>query len=90
MEYGSYQSLLFERRPDGVLLITLNRPEIYNAANEAMHSELARVWTDVARDDEARVAVMTGAGRAFSAGGDLAMVERMAGNHDRVPACWPR
>ncbi len=86
MDYGSYQSLLFERRPDGVLLITLNRPEVYNAANEAMHSELARVWTDVARDDEARVAVVTGAGRAFSAGGDLAMVERMAGDHDRVTA----
>jgi len=86
MDYGSYQSLLFERRPDGVLLITLNRPEIYNAADERMHTELARVWTDVARDDATRVAVVTGAGRAFSAGGDLAMVERMAGDHDRVAA----
>src|SRR6266487_5850327 len=86
MDYGSYQSLLFERRPDGVLLITLNRPDVYNAAHEAMHAELARVWTDVARDDETRVAVVTGAGRAFSAGGDLAMVERMAGDYDRVAA----
>jgi enoyl-CoA hydratase len=86
MDYGSYQSLLFERRPDGVLLITLNRPEIYNAADERMHAELARVWTDVARDDATRVAVVTGAGRAFSAGGDLAMVERMVGDHDRVAA----
>ena len=86
MDYGSYQSLLFERRRDGVLLITLNRPDVYNAAHEAMHAELARVWTDVARDDETRVAVVTGAGRAFSAGGDLAMVERMAGDYDRVAA----
>ncbi|HEV2450593.1 MAG TPA: enoyl-CoA hydratase/isomerase family protein [Streptosporangiaceae bacterium] len=84
MDYGGYQHLLFERRDHGVLLITLNRPDSYNAADEVMHSELATVWTDVARDDQARVAVVTGAGKAFSAGGDLAMVERMAGNYDKV------
>jgi enoyl-CoA hydratase len=84
MDYGGYQHLLFERRDHGVLLITLNRPDSYNAADEIMHSELARVWTDVATDDQARVVVVTGAGRAFSAGGDLAMVERMAGDYDKV------
>jgi len=45
---------------------------------------MAEVWTDVSRDEDTRVAVVTGAGRAFSAGGDLAMVERMAGNYDRT------
>src|SRR5580700_10834166 len=84
MDYGGYQHLLVERRDHGVLLITLNRPDSYNAADEIMHNELSRIWTDVARDDEARVAVVTGAGKAFSAGGDLAMVERMAGDYDRV------
>jgi enoyl-CoA hydratase len=84
MDYGGYQHLLFERRDHGVLLITLNRPDSYNAPDEIMHSELARVWTDVAADDQTRVAVVTGAGRAFSAGGDLAMVERMAGDYDKV------
>ncbi|HEY2442682.1 MAG TPA: enoyl-CoA hydratase/isomerase family protein [Streptosporangiaceae bacterium] len=86
MDYGGYQSLLFERRDHGVLLITLNRPDVYNAADEVMHSELARIWADVATDDQTRVAVVTGAGKAFSAGGDLAMVERMAGNYDKVTA----
>ena len=84
MDYGSYSHLLFERHADGVLLITMNRPEVYNAADEVMHSQLAKLWTDVARDDETRVAVITGAGKAFSAGGDLAMVQRMAGNYDRT------
>jgi enoyl-CoA hydratase len=84
MDYKEYEELLFERPADGILLITLNRPEKYNAADETMHSELARVWQDVSRDPETRVAVVTGAGKAFSAGGDLAMVQRMAGNHDRV------
>lgn len=84
MDDKDYEQLVFERRDDGVLLITLNRPEAYNAADETMHSELARVWRDVSADPETRVAVVTGAGKAFSAGGDLAMVERMAGDHDRV------
>jgi enoyl-CoA hydratase len=84
MDYSSYDHLLFERREHGVLLITMNRPEVYNAADEAMHSQLATLWTDVARDDETRIAVITGAGKAFSAGGDLAMVQRMAGDYDRT------
>jgi enoyl-CoA hydratase len=84
MDLASYQHLKFDRHPNGVLLITLNRPEVLNAAHERMHSELARVWTDVSQDDATRVAVVTGAGRAFSAGGDLAMVERQIGNYDLV------
>src|SRR4249920_1298943 len=84
MDFSAYEHLLFERRDHGVLLITMNRPEVYNAAHEAMHSELARVWADVSRDDETRVAVVTGAGRAFSAGGDLAMVQRQIGDYARV------
>jgi enoyl-CoA hydratase len=84
MTYSDYKELTFERRENGVLLITLNRPEKYNAADEGMHRELARVWKDVCTDPETRVAVVTGAGKAFSAGGDLEMVQRMAGDHDRV------
>jgi enoyl-CoA hydratase len=86
MEYRGYQHLTFERHEHGVTLITLNRPDRYNATDEVLHSELARVWRDVADDEETRVAVVTGAGKAFSAGGDLAMVERMAGDHARVSA----
>ena len=56
---------------DAVAWITLDRPEKYNAADEGMHAELASIWKDVAADPETRVAVITGAGKAFSAGGDL-------------------
>jgi enoyl-CoA hydratase len=84
MDVSSYRQLVFERRDNGVLLITLSRPDALNAADEVMHGELARVWADVSRDPDTRVAVVTGEGRAFSAGGDLAMVERMAGDYDAV------
>ncbi|HSR85291.1 MAG TPA: enoyl-CoA hydratase/isomerase family protein [Streptosporangiaceae bacterium] len=84
MDLASYQHLKFDPHPHGVLLITLNRPEVLNAAHEPMHAELARVWADISLDDDIRVAVVTGAGRAFSAGGDLGMVERQIGNYDLV------
>lgn len=84
MDFSDYEQLAVTRRGNGVLLITMNRPEKYNAADEGMHTELARIWKDVAADPQTRVAVITGAGKAFSAGGDLAMVARMAGNYEQV------
>ena len=44
-----YEQLTFERRDHGVLLITMDRPDKYNAADEQMHGELARVWGEVSR-----------------------------------------
>ncbi len=84
MNVDDYEQLTFTRRDHGVLLITMDRPEKYNATDEQMHGELSRVFRDVSDDPDTRVAVITGAGKAFSAGGDLAMVERMAGDHERV------
>src|SRR5438067_11352861 len=48
-----------------------------SATTARMHAEMARVWLDVDRDPETRVAILRGAGKGFSAGGDLAMVEEM-------------
>ncbi|WP_024795243.1 enoyl-CoA hydratase/isomerase family protein [Tomitella biformata] len=62
--------LLIESRGP-VRLLTLNRPEVLNATNEALHDALIRVWRHLAEDPEARAVVITGAGRAFSAGGDM-------------------
>jgi len=47
MTFSDYQRLRFERRDHGVLLITMDRPDRYNAADEQMHGDLARVWTEV-------------------------------------------
>jgi enoyl-CoA hydratase len=74
-DYSQYQHLLFERKDHGILLITINRPEVFNATDARLHWELSRVWLDIGDDPETRVVVITGAGRAFSAGGDLDMIE---------------
>lgn len=69
--YAAYKDLIIERRGNGVLLVTLNRPQVLNAMTYAMHSELASLWRDVAKDPDTKAVVLTGAGRAFSAGNDL-------------------
>src|SRR5256886_16860395 len=79
MDYADYQHLLFDRRPNGVVLITINRPEVMNATNARLHWELTQVWLTIDADPAARVALVTGAGRAFSAGGDLSLAEEKAG-----------
>ena len=71
MDYAGYQHLLTERLPNGVLKVTINRPEVMNAVNPRLHWELGRIWRDIGDDDATRVALITGAGRAFCAGGDL-------------------
>lgn len=64
-------ALLYEKRGH-VAYLTLNRPEVRNAMNPEMIVRLAEAWLDYARDDNLRVAVITGAGdRAFSSGADL-------------------
>jgi enoyl-CoA hydratase len=84
MDWKDYQHLVFERRPHGVVLVTINRPEVLNATNDRLHWELTQVWLTFDADPDARVAVVTGAGRAFSAGGDLDMVEANARDPKRL------
>jgi enoyl-CoA hydratase/carnithine racemase len=78
VDYRTYQHLIVEKQ-DGIALITMNRPEVYNATNGRLHYELGRIWLDLGEDAEVRVAVITGAGRAFSAGGDLDMIDSFLG-----------
>lgn len=84
MDYTDYQHLTFERKPHGVLLITLNRPHVLNATNDRLHWELTQIWRTIDEDADTRVALVTGAGRAFSAGGDLEMVEANATQPERL------
>jgi enoyl-CoA hydratase len=79
VDYSSYQHLVVDKQ-DGIALITMNRPEVYNATNGRLHYELGRIWLDIGTDAEVRVAVITGAGKAFSAGGDLDLIEEFLGN----------
>ena len=70
-------SFVLSELHDGVLVLTLNRPDKMNASNALMEKELVRFFIDVVHDKDSRVIVLTGAGKAFSAGGDLAYISEM-------------
>ncbi len=86
--HKKYQHLLFEEKPHGILLMTINRPEQMNATDAALHNALSRVWLDIDDDPDVRVVVVTGAGRAFSAGGDLSWVSKIVNNYDEMKVAF--
>jgi enoyl-CoA hydratase len=75
--YGRYEYLDIAV-DDGIAMITFNRPEKLNACDRSGHTELAAILRDLHGDDDVRVAVVTGKGRAFSVGGDLSLVEELS------------
>ncbi|MBH0114391.1 enoyl-CoA hydratase/isomerase family protein [Novosphingobium sp. YJ-S2-02] len=77
MALPTFDTLLLERRAR-LLVVTLNRPEALNAVNLALHDELPEALAFASGDPDSDVVLLTGAGRAFSAGGDIDHMERNA------------
>jgi len=69
----TYETIRYDARDDGVLLLTLNRPDKLNAFTVEMCEELIHAYNRASMDDAVRVIVVTGAGRAFCAGMDLSV-----------------
>ena len=88
MDYSSYQDLKVRRLEPGILEIVMGEEGKLAVATARAHGEMARIWLDVDRDPEARVAILRGAGKGFSAGGDMAMVEDMTGSFEARARVW--
>ena len=86
--YQGYTHLTFDHPAERVLRITINRPERYNALDQVGHRELTYVWRDVDDDPDVDVVILTGAGKAFSAGGDFEMVEKITEDFDVRVSIW--
>ena len=78
--YDAFPHLRFDRPAAGVLRITLDGPGL-NAVDHHVHRELADVWLAVDRDPETNVAVIQGAGKAFSAGGSFELLDDMMSDY---------
>ena len=75
--YAAYKQLKFDRPAERVLRITFDRPERLNALDSDGHRELCDVWRDIDRDSSVSAVILRGVGRAFSAGGDFSMIEKV-------------
>ena len=78
--FEEFASLSFDRPADGVLRITLDAPGL-NAVSLACHADLADVWPAVDRDPSVRVAIIQGAGKAFSAGGSFELLDQLTADY---------
>jgi 2-(1,2-epoxy-1,2-dihydrophenyl)acetyl-CoA isomerase len=87
---GRYRGFEAETGGDGVTLITLNDPEHLNGTTQAMKRDLTEIYTRAQMDDDVRVVVITGSGRAFCAGDDMTGRARdWAGAHELMPLLAP-
>ncbi len=86
--YAAYDRLKLDWPAPRILQITLDTPGKLNAADDAMHGELSRIWRDIDDDPEVSVAMIRGAGKAFSAGGDLDMIDGIMDDFDTRARTW--
>src|ERR1051325_1989312 len=70
LDYSAYEYLKIEVA-DRVATVTINRPEQLNAVHAALHHEFEQIWLDLAQDRDVNAILLTGAGKAFSVGGDI-------------------
>ena len=89
MDYSKYQDLKIRMAEPGILEIVMGEEGgKLSTATPRLPKELAEVWLDVDRDPEVRVAILRGAGKGFSAGGDLSMVEEITRDFDTRVRVW--
>ena len=86
--YARYQRLQFDRPHPRVLRVIMSNPGKLNAADAIMHNELAAIWRDVDTDPEVCAVILTGAGKAFSAGGDFEMIGRIIDDFSTRARVW--
>jgi enoyl-CoA hydratase len=86
--YTAYRRLKIDRPEERILRVTMDNPKRLNAADALMHEELTRIWRDLDADASVSAAIIRGAGDAFSAGGDLDLVEAMTEDFDVLARVW--
>lgn len=86
--YANYRKLKFDWPGERILRVTMDNPDRLNAADAEMHGELVQVWRDIDADPDVGAVIIRGEGEAFSAGGDLDLVEEMTQDFETLTRTW--
>ena len=86
--YAGYRKLKIDWPQERVLRIVMDNAGKLNSADSSMHTELAQIWRDIDADPNVSVAIITGAGKAFSSGGDLDLVKEMSEDFTTLTRVW--
>jgi enoyl-CoA hydratase len=86
--YAAYTKLQLDRPAERVLRITFNRPETYNSVDAETHTQLTNIWRDINDDPAINAVIVTGAGKAFSAGGDFELIKSVINDPVARMATW--
>ena len=73
--YSAYSKLKIDYPAQRVLRITFDRPETYNSVDAETHTQITHIWRDINEDHDVNAIIVTGAGKAFSAGGDFELIK---------------
>lgn len=86
--YSKYQRLRIDFVEPRVLRVVMDNPGSMNSADSIMHEELGAIWREVDADPDVSVVILTGAGKAFSAGGDFAMIDDVINDFTARARIW--
>jgi enoyl-CoA hydratase len=86
--YAAYTRLTLEYPSQRILRLTFNRPETYNSVDAETHTQLTNIWRDINNDPDINAVIVTGAGKAFSAGGDFELIKSILDNPVARMATW--
>lgn len=86
--YAKYSVFEIDRPAERVLRLAFNRPETYNSLDAEGHAQLTEIWRDIDADASLSAVIITGKGRAFSAGGDFSLVDKNLASAEARARGW--
>jgi enoyl-CoA hydratase len=86
--YAAYTKLKLDYPTPRILRLTFDRPETYNSVDAETHTQLTNIWRDINDDPDINAVIVTGAGKAFSAGGDFELIKSLLDNPVARMATW--
>lgn len=86
--YAAYTKLKLDYPSKRILRITFDRPETYNSVDAETHTQITNIWRDINDDPDINAVIVTGAGKAFSAGGDFELIKSLLDNPVARMATW--